>query len=66
MATAAQIRAAIDTRLATLAARVEEYQAARLAAGARRCRQILATHDAVPANGSTAPTRPAIAAEWAE
>ena len=34
VATAAQIRAAIDARLATLATRVESYQAARLAAGA--------------------------------
>ena len=66
MATAAQIRAAIDTRLATLATRVEAYQAARLAAGARRCRQILGTHDVVPADGATAPTRPAIVSEWAE
>lgn len=66
MATAAQIRTAIDTRLAVLAAHVEAYQAQRLAAGARRCRQILASHDATPADGATLPTRPAVAAAWAE
>lgn len=66
MATAAQIRAAIDSRLATLAARVESYQAARLAAGARRCRQVVATPDSPPADGATAPTRPEIVAAWAE
>lgn len=66
MATAAQIRAAIDARLATLATRVESYQAARLAAGARRCRQVLSTPDSAPADGATAPARPAIVAAWAE
>lgn len=62
----AQVRAKIDAILSSRVDNVAAHQAARLAGGAGRYRQVKDNSDEVPADGDTVPAKGHIRSEWQE